>query len=236
MWKTSRFGVSSLSGAYKKLFIEAALNEATWINNIEAFDGKTPEAGRSYERLSDREKTCAIASVLDSLTNERPAPDLVQWSESTVGAIFDGLGAAIGCEIEIEATGQAAENGSHYFWRKLTLDAAKEALPEEALYCIINGDEDEQIEVDCKDEDSWRCLVECLADMILWDRDFEQSFADSFLRRSAGAATVAGQMLGVRCQYFTTPIPAATDDRLRRAERFLDSLALASIAQQEAEA
>lgn len=64
----------------------------------------------------------------------------------------------------------------------------------------------------CTDIHAWDILIECLADCILWDRDYEM--AEAFLDDDPEHATAKKNMLGIHPDYFTGLAPDPRDEEL----------------------
>ena len=224
MWHASEKSDFILTGNLKKLFLEGVyetlelfFSERMSFEELSRNDDFITTNGSShhdcYNRLSDLEKVYAVAQVTKDLTGPAKAPKLLQWNESAVYAVFQSIQAAISFEIDSQ---DDLDEYSHR-WRKLVSAAEREQID----YGIeeVEGEESEYIDPLSDDHDEWDRVVESLADVILWDRDFLDE--DIFLDSPPNRARKVKQSAGIDDDYFSTPIPAVNKLRFEKAARFL---------------
>lgn len=99
------------------------------------------------------------------------------------------------------------------------LDQQTDAVPSDEP----QWSEDDLPRPDTTDESSWRFVLDCLCDGLLFDRDFE--LAQQVLDRDRDTSDGLAGLLGVTDGYFSTPAPDIRSTRqARELEKHLESL------------
>ena len=215
MWRTPN-GDQTIKGKYKKLFLDGA-----W-ETIELFMMEEDEEGfittngsgghEPFNSLSNREKVYGLASVTKSLVGKSKSPKLFQWNESIIYAVFQSILAEVDYEIDACRTSEEyAQCEFSHHWRKMISEAEREVFDES----------DEYIDPSCEDRDEWEAVVEFLADQILHDRDFLDSYAKIVTDNDPKRAKALKYFAGIPEDYYSTPMPLVTDEMFEDAEKFL---------------
>lgn len=205
MWHTDS-EIKILQGAFRKLFlwgvhelVEYCIEDGFATAEDVASNGA--DHHDFFDRLEDEEKVYVIAEVTRCLTTDEEAPDLCQWRESAVYAVFEAIAAAVEIEIDqCQEDEEFAESEYSHFWRTLLSEAERECReePEDGGYASI----------DDSDAEEWTDLAtEYFADLILWDRDF---LCDTISDRPPHVSAEIKAMHGIVDDYYTTAIPAVT--------------------------
>ena len=121
-------------------------------------------------------------------------------ADATVAAVFIEIRDQIA--IEIGLAGDQLEEGLPS-WRQMLLAAHQSVFPARADEDHIASTHEMSATSDELEE--WESMVEELADVILWDRDFEM--ADVFLDIDPGVSRHRRRLLGIDDNYFTTVPP-----------------------------
>jgi hypothetical protein len=178
-----------------------------------------------FDELTPSQQAMLIKDIAEHLlTRTNKTLELTATNEAAVYAIFQTL--AVQIEVEVDTEDDKPANDSwRCFWRRLTLDAYRECFSD-AHSDSFDDDDPEDPWMTPQSEQSpnlsqWQSLTECLADRILWDRDFEM--AGSFLDEEPAKAAVLKQMMGIETDYYSSIAPDATankvDDLLREVRQ-----------------
>lgn len=164
-----------------------------------------------FDKLTTDEKIGVLRSVAEHLL--LPTPEtlgLTAVSESTVWAIYKIIEQQIEIEIDFEKEDEDLELPS---WRTLTWNAWIEGA-EGDLHCDDDEDDESYFPEDqnCTDVEKWRSVVDCLADRILWDRDFEM--IDDFMDANPEVAQLKKLVLGIDEEYYTAVAPEVPSGKL----------------------
>ena len=163
MWHTPSRGSTPLLGNFKKLVLSAAIDEIEFLLDVcDPHDSKPPSAGRSFDSLSEREQAYALAVVAKCLTTDCQEPELLQWNESTVAAIFLLIYQNVQLELEDNDLGHRC-----CYWRSLVAGAEREAVEDDGLYEYVNP------ESECIEDRGQ--AIETIESLIRWDADHEQA-------------------------------------------------------------
>lgn len=216
-----------LEGKFKELFLEGVYNalDVWFLDGDRALKedcevSTNDFCSKPYADLSGREKLWALAEVTRCLTTKCPPPELLQWNESAVYAVFEVLNVLVAYEIDMEPThehmiekGEIDEFDLHAT-RKLVSEAQREVRDYELPEDYIDPKSD--------DIDEWeRVITDDLAEVILWDDDFLECNARIVCDKSPERAEMVKHMAGIPHDYYSTPIPLVTDEMLKKAKRFL---------------
>jgi hypothetical protein len=214
-----RSGKKVLTGKFKKLFLEGVREIVEYciedgFQDVSDVASNGAEHHAVFGRLEPEEMVFAIAEVTRALTTKVAPPDLCQWRESAVYAVFEAISAAVQIEIDMHRTCEDFASSPRevlYFWRSLVSSAERQVREE---------DEDcPYIDIDCDDEEEWDYLVsECLADHILWDRDFITEYFSDF---PPGASKELNKQYGISDDYYTEVIPLVTSKMLADSGSFI---------------
>ena len=240
MWWTPK-GERVLRGAEWDLFREGL--DGTWNLVEESMDDPDLfiSGVEAFDRLQPNQKLALLALVGNALKDEaEPRPELTAHTEATVAAIFRHVVDQVIFEIEMAAEPGAAEDAT--LWRQLVLAAYREAeegnRTEEQDESQTRGDSLREVpptsgdgEDDDTDElwvppsvgsdhvDDWEFLIECLANRILWEGDYEMS--DVFLDADPSESGIRMGLMGIAEDYYTAIAPDPTDQQLEAIRRRL---------------
>jgi hypothetical protein len=240
MWWTPR-GERVLRGAEWDLFREGL--DGTWSSGEESMD--EPEDFSSgveaFDRLQPNQKLALLALVGNALKDEAARrPELTAHTEGTVAAIFHHIVDQVVFEIEMARELGVDEEGT--FWRQLVLAAYRETEEgdriEEQIKSQSGGDPlcgvqpgDADTEDSDNDEpwvppsigsdhvEDWEFLIDCLANRILWEADYEMS--DIFLDADPSESEMRLGLMGITKDYYTAIAPDPTDEQLEPIRRRL---------------
>lgn len=220
MWRCNEGGNAGrkLKGKEKALFVTAALCLDDHVFNppldgpkgpgfpvgVEIFDGMTAE-----------KQHYALTFVMEALLGDGPAPQLESWNEATIYAVFEFLKTMIECEVD----GSDSET-----WRRLTKktwmehiysEELEEEMKDEDEKSLWGPDEGPHQKTDSEDLVEWDDKVEHLADLILWDRDFESPTMEAM---ASPAAPMVGALLGIDRSY-CVQAPTFAEHARRRLDK-----------------
>jgi len=215
MWTTGFEENFILKGKFKKLFLAGVYE------TLELFfiDGKCEEGfittcGSDYHKpfasFTNEEKIYSVAFVTKALTSKKlKNTKLLQWNESAIYAVFESMKGAVCFEIDCaDGLGKFA-----FRWRKLISDAEREVKDYD--------DEKDYIKVKCDDIRKWENVIEDLADEILHDRDFEESFESIIVDNSPELSELMKHQGGIPEKYYTETMGNITKEKLEKASSFL---------------
>ena len=178
MWRTS-CGERILKGAEAIVFagaLEDLIDEAAPFEFDDYFLGAS-----AFDRLTPGQKASALSIVGKGLLRKDvPAVALTAVSEATIAAIFEHLRNCITFEID------EPECGTN--WREQVVAARKEATGENIL------------SPKCDAFEEWDIEVQCLADGILWDADYDDERL--FVDQAPEQSTELKRLVGVPEGYF----------------------------------
>ena len=180
MWWTQK-GERVLMGAEATLFREALGYLWDEIEMCEQIDEDHRVGVKAFDNLSVGQKLAMLVQVGEALLDAAVAvPELTAVNEATVAAVFAQL--AINIELELDDPAMDRD------WRRLVVDACS------------NLEIDDLPDSDCEDLDEWQLWIDCLADQILWDADYE---ADHILDDPPELRRVMTSLMGTTEQYHT---------------------------------
>ncbi len=167
----------------------------------------TVTGARIFDELMTHEKIDILLTVAKHLLLPTPETlELTAENESTAYAIYKVIEQEIAMEIDFEQDDFGEDEFEFSTWRTLAWNAWIESTG-----CGSEGDAEAEsfhsfpLDEQCTDHDKWSLIVECLADRILWDRDFE--ICDTFLDAKPEASQLKKQLLGIDDDYFTAVAP-----------------------------
>ena len=201
MWWTSE-GERVLHGAEWELFRQGAL--LVW-ESIEDEMNASSSSSWGIAVLDDllpSQKLATLALVSEALREEGiPCPEHTAHLEAMIAVVFENVRASV--EMEIGLEGDDAQQALQTFWRRLLLRVWNE----------VDEPTDEPLpDQNCSDVDEWVIIVECLAERILWDYDFEM--ARHFLDKQPDEARIKKAEMGIPKDYFTRIAPDPTEGQL----------------------
>lgn len=205
MWKTSG-GERQLEGAERRLFVAGASFLHDLLRPDEPGSEDLTVGVGAFDDLDLELRRWCVLDVLDALTNGNPPPTLSAWREATVMGVFEQIKTCVGSEDGTE---------SDDFWTTLIMSAWKELLDR-------NESSGTRVEPELRREKDFDLIIECLADEILWDRDFEQQDIQDLPPAKAGKIK---ETLNIDGEYFTqapTFPNAAEQGRLLKRLKELD--------------
>jgi hypothetical protein len=160
-----------------------------------------------YDHCTTSQKIGLLHDVARYLLTETESTlPLSAAVEAAVAAVFVEIRDQVAIEIELFSMRSGEVGNGQPTWRQMVLDAYQ---------TMIGPGDDESDDWDemseelpdrtCKDMDQWECLIDALADAILWDRDFEM--AEGFLDADPGVSQQRRRLLGIDEDYFTSVAP-----------------------------
>jgi hypothetical protein len=160
-----------------------------------------PTEVRLFDELSWQQRLALLARVANALFRpDIAAPQLSAVNEATVAAIFAHIGTNLIVELDNAKEENLPEDYDIYRWRKL-ISACQE--PRQGV------EEEFHLEVGCGDLSDWEVVLECFADRILWDADWDMP--DLFLDAEPEISRARRRRLGIEKDYFTVPAPDLRD-------------------------
>ena len=210
MWRTSS-GERTLVGPEAAL-IRAALDQMLdTIRVNDEIDENSTWGIPLFDCLEQAQKITLLAYVAEALLREgvKPPP-LTAINEAAVGAIYITIEHAIDFEIDSED-----DLPSEYrcYWRQLVLTASD----------LENWPADDPPPApECRDRSEWQCLVEAIADSVLWDDDW---LADGFVMDvDPETAAFRKKKLGIADDYYLAVAPDPTSEQVEKARETLRRL------------
>jgi hypothetical protein len=211
MWQTPG-GERVISGAERALVVESAADLADLFDLDDEDTGGWPTGVDVFDRLPVPTRVVLLADVMRALTDESiPAPELLACNEAAVYVIFRHVADTISTWINLEQA-EGLSPGEVSGWRQLVL----------AAWLEIAGPEEGEEPPEADDAAEWDNLVECLADAILWDRDFEEVDIVDDLPAKQALEVLEQARIGV--DYFSVRPPKPDRDAVERAVEFLYKL------------
>lgn len=118
------------------------------------------------------------------LRTEEPAPARAAYLEAAIAAVYHHVLMMVEMEIGDESLGV-----SPYHWRTLVADAA-----------VASDDIEESPAIPSRSLLEWDLVIECLAEAVLWDRDFE---IEEHLDADPESSNAIKTMLGIPPNYYS---------------------------------
>ena len=193
MWWTSE-GERTLKGAEATLFREAL---GTLVDMVRDDDeGMWQFDAPPFDKLQPNQKLAALAEVgIALLREDQPMPRLSAVLAAAVGAVYETIRVMVAIEID-----EPVENRESPSWRELVLATCREREIEELL------------DAQSEDLDEWDVLVSCLADGLLWDKDWKDN--ESLLDADPKASQAVKKLMGIDEDYYVTVPPDPTEEEM----------------------
>jgi len=177
MWHTN-CGDRTLDGAEARLFAEALWD---FVCELEVDEGNYDVGLEVFDRLTYGQKVSLLSIISSGLLKpDEPIRKLTAAVEGAIAAVFDHLKMAVIVEID--------EPEIKSNWRKLILAARLKAEGEELP------------SVDCRDMEEWDIEIAQLADLILWDADYEDE--DLYIDKPPEEAQRLKDFMRIKDEYF----------------------------------
>lgn len=177
-----------------------------------------------FDELDHGQKLVLLADVSKALFKRSvPWPRHTAVAEAAVYVLYWNIISEIKYEIQCQVK-RSRKCRKCRKWRRMVLAACRQWGFDEA-FADFDDDEDDYLslpEVDCPNLAAWRVEVFDLADLVLWDRDWE--LADVFMDSAPEAATMVRRHLGIDEDYFVAVPPLATKRTLTTARRTIEEL------------
>jgi hypothetical protein len=192
MWKTPS-GDRRLDGLERRLFLSGAVALEELLRVAIQTDDDVAVGVAPFDGLALDRRRWLLLQVTVALGGDGPAPELSSLSESAVMAVFFMVRINVGAEAGIESPSETRAR-----WRQLVRDAWMERCSDQTRR--YDRDEGYRQAETSYNYQEWSDKIEDLADLILWDRDFEldETVADRDPRRAADAR----HALGIDSGYF----------------------------------
>lgn len=219
MWHTV-CGDRVLVGKERSLFVHGAAGLLDFL--LEDTDDEMTGVGQ-FDRLEPNVRVVLLRDVVQALTDPTvPMPELTAVNEAAVHAVFEFMRGEVGIEIECaHLAGERADfqDCDQFYWRRLVLAAYAEGCePDDA------DDGEDGMSVACTDVEEWDSQLECLADQILWDRDWEM---EEIMDASPEQARMLKRSLGIDEDYFLAtpaePVAGQVDEATAFLRRLVES-------------
>jgi hypothetical protein len=208
MWRTSK-GDRVLQGAEWELF-RTALSEVWDLIEDSFDDGELFSSGvDAFDTLQPGQKLALLAIVGKALSDQSvPTPAHTAHNEATIAAVFQHVRQSVLVEIETQDEPESADHAT--YWRGLVLAACRE----------ISDEWDHPLPAaTCDDAAEWELLVECLADQVLWDADYEMG--DQFLDADPDAGRELLKKMRIAEDYYLAVAPDPTAAEVQAVRRTL---------------
>ncbi len=205
MWHTSR-GDRTLHGDEATL-VREAIDTMVDVLSLHIDDdpagGVICESGIAvFDQLTPSQRIALLHDAATHLlTDMGAAPRLSALLEATVAAIFKGIRDHVAIEVGFPQSTEYARWVERPGWRHLVASAFHSVTISEGDFESL-----EELPLEASsDLQQWERVVDYLADVVLWDRDFE--FTDTFLDMDPEILRERRQMLGIEHDYFTQIAP-----------------------------
>ena len=201
MWHTSR-GDRTLQGDEATL-VREAIDTMVDVLSLHIDDdlagGLICESGIAvFDQLTPSQRIALLHDAATHLlTDVEDAPRLSAPLEATVAAIFKEVRDHVAIEVDFPQSTEHARWVERPGWRHLVASAFHTVTISEGDFEYL---EDLPLEAS-GDMHQWDCVIDYLADAILWDRDFE--FSGAFLDMDPEILRERRQSLGIDEDYFT---------------------------------
>ncbi len=220
-WATSA-GVRVLRGPEKELFLFGAFclyDTILLYTDLKEDDENEPVSvdycSEVFNKMPDEEKIVNLAYVVKELVDETEPKELYAWSEAIVHAVFCILKQTVNDEIELY---DPKTNKPQYAtWKNKSLRHWLNKCNIKYL--------DKEVEITgIKDtnNEAWEEVIECMQERILWDDDFNMEFI--YFEASQEGRIAVNQALGIEPNYFVSVGLPASEDNVRRANVYFETL------------
>lgn len=163
-----------------------------WLFEIPQFDAVTP--GQQLALLAEVGRALFRKSVR--------APVHTAINEAAIYAIFRALELSVQFEIDGEAASEKSTRQLIWEWIAAEREHGAEGPDDD-------DDDAGVLTPECDDFEAWQFEIECIADKILWDRDWELD--DLLVDCSPQKAQLMKRYLGIDDDYFTAIAPDPRD-------------------------
>lgn len=226
MWHANSDRKLVIQGKFKELFLEGVYSSLNvWFKEGDRalLDGRhistNDHPSKPYRNFSNEEKLYALAEVTRCLTTKCRPPELLQWNESAVYAVFESINNLVRYEIEtreeyeyMALEGEIGPFDPHER-RRLVSEAQRE---------VMDSSHQDHIDPECDDPREWkRLILGRLSKTILWDDDFIERDFGNVPDKSPETAKIFKRLMGVADNYYSEPMPLVTEKMLGNAKRFL---------------
>lgn len=233
MWATSQ-GDRILTGREASLLLQAIGYLRDMITVGVEIDEPHQTDVAIFNILQPTQQLAVLHEVAFALLDPRtPMLELNAVREATVYVLFRELLSLV--EVEIDLTRR--KGTPHCEIRSAILAAFVEEAPFSGVW--DGGEWDDRLELNhdvltaestlgqdlspnLEDLQRWYCILESLADQILWDRDFE--LESVFADRDPAKVETVKQAMGIKSNYFSIPAPDATTREYEEMDRELIEL------------
>ncbi|MEO1614306.1 MAG: hypothetical protein AAFV88_00565 [Planctomycetota bacterium] len=139
-------------------------------------------------------------------------------NEAGVAAIYRNVSQQIELEIELQSVSPPEFRCR---WRSATLGAYLSNEQDDVIEHESGSPAAFELDPESTDIDQWDDLVECLADRVLWDRDFEM--VNEVIDAPPERAAAMRAALGIQPSYYTAIAPDPTDHQIDALFESLES-------------
>ena len=198
VWRTSR-GNRTLKGA------EAALVRLAMANLKDRVLEEREFPIRAFNDLTQPAKWAVMLEVARGLLSEEFEPvELTAINEAAVACMFNVVVEL--AQIEAEGNRLFPDEPEEFGVRHAIVQAVRRVLEEDG------ADLDHLPDIDCEDDSEWERMVECLADAVLWDNDYQ--LGDVLLDEDPVEANAGKELFGIDEDYFTAIAPDPSDQEV----------------------
>jgi hypothetical protein len=235
MWHTQS-GDRVLVAKEKSLFVHATACFLDYLlDQAEASDTAPEEICPTgvdlFDRMDAANRVCLLGEITRALIDPaEPMPELTAATEAAVYAVFRFILSEIESEVDFESEGVEREpdleasdfilGEDPFYWRKLTLATYFEC--QEPHDFNEEDDDDEDLDAASVDLSAWENKLECLADRILWDRDWE---IEEIMDAPPKLAREVKEWAGIDPEYFVATPNQPTEDQVQSAAALIRRLA-----------
>ncbi|MBE9143731.1 hypothetical protein [Planktothrix mougeotii] len=193
-----------------------------WEYNIKEFELWVSTGNGFLDRASFNQQIFLINFCLKALLKQDvPMPELDHLLEASAFYPFAYLQQMINEEIDNQLHWQNQENKNQedeytYFYRKIAWDAVEDIMPD--LLDCQDEEEDTTLfksfyeeKYRSQDMRDWEFVIDSLADIIFWDRDW--FFVSTEPELLDGMEPALASSMGITENYFTNRLPKVTDQK-----------------------
>lgn len=200
VWKTSR-GVRTLQGA------EAGLVRLALASFIDQVTEERDFSVQAFNDLTQPAKWAVMLEVARGLLSKEFEPvELTAINEAAIACLFQV--AADLAQNEVDVYRVFPDEPEEFEVRYSIIEAVSELLEADG------AELDHLPEIACDDHSEWQLMVECLADAVLWDNDFE--LGDVLVDEHPDEAHARKEMFGIDDNYFTAIAPDPSDQEVKK--------------------
>jgi hypothetical protein len=207
---------------------EGATELEAAIDNIERYLDLNPgdtlgefSAAAMFTDMPLEQQIVCAGVVAHHLTAETPIPDFAAWSEATIHAIYQAFFTAIEVEMDMERDKEEYDDDvpyHHAFWHRRRLLE----LVDHDWVAEIFGVEVDSETYKSGDTRLWSGIIECQANHVLWDQDFQDQAAMDATQMQKLAMEADGiDIFGPDGTYFSDAPPIDTRQNFRAALRII---------------